>query len=91
MKRFPVAISRTPGRSANGPPEWIAEILDGGGAIADALGVGHQTIGRDIGPNGPSGDQNALENWEPSGPNGPPSAADDRLRATQSNAPPAPS
>jgi hypothetical protein len=44
-------------------------------AIAKALGASHQTIGRDVGPDGPSASQKANGNNEAasaSGPNGPP-------------------
>jgi hypothetical protein len=50
-------------------------------AIAEALGVSHQTIGRDAGPNGPADDREAQENGNGSGPDGPPGTADGRREA----------
>ena len=52
-------------------------------AIADALGVGHQTIGRDAGPNGPRDARKAKENEKAGGPNGPAGAADGRRDAAR--------
>ena len=50
-------------------------------AIADALGVHHQTINRDTGANAPPDARNARQNGQAAGANAPPGAADGRRDA----------